>query len=51
MDYVFVTLLIALGTLLLDPGVFPPVAKVGLLLLSSACLASDLVAASLTARR
>ena len=51
MDYVFVTLLVALGILVLDPGVFPPAAKAGLLLLSSACLASDLVTASVTARR
>jgi hypothetical protein len=51
MDYVFVALLVALGALVLDPGVFPPIAKAGLLLLSSVCLVSDLMAVSLTARR
>jgi hypothetical protein len=51
MDYVFVTLLVALGALVLDPGILPPVARAGLMLLSIACLVSDLVAASVTARR
>jgi hypothetical protein len=51
LDYVFVALLAALGILVLDPGVFPLAVKAGLLLLSSACLVGDLVAASVTARR
>jgi hypothetical protein len=50
-DYVFVTLLIAHGALVLDPGVFPLAVKAGLLLLSSVCLATDLIAASVIARR
>jgi len=51
MDYVFVALLVALGVLVFDPGVFPSIAKAGLLLLSSVCVVSDLIAASVTARR
>jgi hypothetical protein len=51
MDHVFVALLAALGALVLDPRVFPPIAKAGLLLLSSVCLVSDVFAASVIARR
>jgi hypothetical protein len=52
-DYVFLTLLIALGVLVLDPVVYPAAAKAILILLSVVCLLSEVVAwtSAVTARR
>jgi hypothetical protein len=43
MNYTFLTLLIAMGILLLQPELAPATIRIKLLLLSSICLASHLI--------